>query len=242
MFPGTSRTLNDMYMPLGTHVPPQGLPQPLPGGTAALIGAAALIVVMIPFSWQLAQHFDTMAHEGAHALAAFALGLTLESVVLKLEGGSTNVRSVGLTSVALRLVLFGFVGYLGPSAFGLAGAKLIETGRVVTVLWLAIILLVLLLFVLARSLGLVSVPVAIVLLVFVTRHGHAWVEEVVVYGMTWLLLLSGLRIALAHGVEAGDAGTLKDRTHIPRRIWSLLWIGGTLLAVVIGGKWMVLRS
>ena len=105
-----------------------------------------------------------------------------------------------------------------------------------------IILLVLLLFVLARSLGLVSVPVAIALLVLVTRNAHAWVEEVVVYGMTWLLLLTGLRIALAHGIEAGDAGILRDRTHIPRRFWSLLWIGGTLLAVVIGGKWMVLRS
>jgi hypothetical protein len=242
MFPRTSRTLNDMYMPLGTHVPPAGLPQPLPGAAAALIGAAVLIVVMVPFLWHVAQHFGVMAHEGAHALAAFALGFTLESVVMSLHEGLTKVRTGGLTGIAIRLVLFWFVGYLGPSAFGLVAAKLIETGRVVTVLWLAIILLVLLLFVLARSLGLVSVPVAIALLVLVTRNAHAWVEEVVVYGMTWLLLLSGLRIALAHGVEAGDAGTLKDRTHIPRRIWSLLWIGGTLLAVVIGGKWMVLRS
>jgi hypothetical protein len=242
MFPGISRTLNDMYMPLGTHVPPQGVPQPLPGAAAALIGVAVLIVVMVPFSWHVAQHFGVMAHEGAHALIAFALGFTLESVVMSLHEGLTKVRTAGLAGVALRLVLFWFVGYLGPSLFGLTAAKLIETGRVVTVLWLAIVLLVLLLFVLARSLGLVSVPVAIALLVLVTRNAHAWIEEVVVYGMTWLLLLTGLRIALAHGIEAGDAGILRDRTHIPRRFWSLLWIGGTLLAVVIGGKWMVLRS
>jgi hypothetical protein len=149
---------------------------------------------------------------------------------------------VSLAGVALRVFLFGFVGYLGPSLFGLAAAKLIETDRVLAVLWLAIVLLVLLLFVIARSVGLVSVPVAIVLLVFVTRNAHAWVEELVVYGMTWLLLLSGLRIALAHGVDAADAAILKGQTHIPRRIWSLLWIAGTLLAIVIGGKWMVLRS
>jgi len=27
-----------------------------------------------------------------------------------------------------------------------------------------------------------------------------------------------------------------------RQIWALLWLGGTLLAVVVGGKWLVLRS
>jgi hypothetical protein len=31
-------------------------------------------------------------------------------------------------------------------------------------------------------------------------------------------------------------------THLPRRLWAVLWIAGTLLAVVIGGKWLVLRS
>ena len=30
--------------------------------------------------------------------------------------------------------------------------------------------------------------------------------------------------------------------HIPSQIWALLWLGGTLLAVVGGGKWLVLRS
>ncbi len=52
-----------------------------------------------------------------------------------------------------RLLLTCFVGYLGPSAFGLCAAKLIETGRVVAVLWVATILLVLLLFVVRKSFG-----------------------------------------------------------------------------------------
>jgi len=42
-----------MYVPqAGTHGVPQGTPSPLPGAMAALVGAAALIVVLVPFrSW-----------------------------------------------------------------------------------------------------------------------------------------------------------------------------------------------
>jgi hypothetical protein len=135
-----------------------------------------------------------------------------------------------------------FVGYLGPSGFGLCAAKLIETGHVVTVLWLAIMLLVLLLFLIRKSFAIVSVPLAIALLAYVMRHAHNGLEEVIVYGMTWLLLISGVRVAVAHGAGAGDAGNLSRTTHIPSQIWALLWMGGTLLAVVVGGKWLVLRS
>jgi hypothetical protein len=60
--------------------------------------------------------------------------------------------------------------------------------------------------------------------------------------MTWLLLLSGVRVAVAHGAGAGDAVNLRSATGVPRVIWALLWLAGTFLAVVIGGKWLVLRS
>jgi Peptidase M50B-like len=225
---------------LSAAAPSQGVLAPLPGGTAALIGLAALVVVMVPFLWPLARHVNVMAHEGAHALAAVLLGFVLEAVILKRETGETNFQAA--RGAILRLILVGFVGYLGPSLFGLGAAKLIETGRVVTVLWLAITLLVLLFFTLARSLGMISVPVAIVLLILVTRNAHAWLEEVVVYGLTWLLLLDGMRVAIAHGAKASDAVILRGRTHIHPRLWSLLWIAGTVLAVIIGGKWLVLRS
>ncbi len=225
---------------LGTPAPSPGVLAPLPGGSAALIGLAALGVVMVPFLWPLARHVNVMAHEGAHALAAILLGFALETVILRRETGETTYQAA--RGAVLRLVTVGFVGYLGPSLFGLGAAKLIETGRVVTVLWLTIMFLVLLFFFIGRSLGMISVPVAIVLLILVTRNAHAWLEEVVVYGLTWLLLLDGVRVAVAHGAQAGDAVILGGRTHIHPRFWSLLWIAGTVLAVVIGGKWLILRS
>jgi hypothetical protein len=223
---------------LGTHAPLPGM-QALPGPVAALVGLAALVVVLTPTLWRLAEHVDAMAHEGAHAAVASTLGFTVNGVTM-------NADATGGTDVAfrngLRMMLTGFVGYLGPSAFGLCAAKLIETDRVVTVLWVATILLVLLLFLIRKSFGIVSVPVAIALLAISMRYAHEGLQEVISYGLTWLLLLSGARTAMVHGAGADDAGFLSATTHLPRRLWALLWIAGTLLAVVIGGKWLILRS
>jgi hypothetical protein len=197
-------------------------------------------VVLVPVLWSVARHVNVIAHEGAHALAAVLLGFALETVILGAETGETRYQAV--RGALLRLVVVGFVGYLGPSLFGLGAAKLIETGRVITVLWLAILLLVLLFFFLAPSVGMISVPFAIYLLFIITRNGHAWIEELVIYGLTWLLLLDGVRVAVAHGAKADDAKSLHGRTHVHPRFWSLLWIAGTVLAVIIGGKWLVLGS
>ena len=223
------------------QAPTPGTLAPLSGGEAVLIGLAALAVVAIPFCWPLVEQFNVMAHEGAHALVAFAMGFKSDGVTIEVDNtGETKYVNDPVTG--LRRTLTRFVGYLGPSGFGLCAAKLIENGQVVTVLWLAILLLVLLLFLIRKSFGMFSVPVAIALLVYVVRQEHTGLEEVIVYGMTWLLLLSGVRVAVADGAGARDAENLNKVTHIPRQIWALLWLAGTLTAVVAGGKWLVLRS
>jgi hypothetical protein len=224
-----------------THAAVSGTEAPLAGGEAALVGLAALVVVFLPFLWPLVEHFNVMAHEGAHAVVGSIMGFGIKGVKLDIESrGETAYLNAPETGP--RRTLTRFVGYLGPSGFGLCAAKLIETGHVVTVLWLAIMLLVLLLFLIRKSFAIISVPAVIALLAYVMRHAHDGLEEVIVYGMTWLLLISGVRVAVADGAGAGDAGNLSRTTHIPSQIWALLWLGGTLLAVVVGGKWLVLRS
>ena len=232
-FPGTHAPLP------GTHAPLPGMQVPLPGPVAALVGLAALVVVAIPTLWRLADHVDTMAHEGAHAVVGSTMGFTVLGVTMDQEA---NGATYFAASDGLRSLLTSFVGYLGPSAFGLCAAKLIETGHVVAVLWVSIILLVLLLFLIRKSFGIVSVPIAIALLAISMRYAHEGLQEVISYGLTWLLLLSGTRTAMVHGARAGDADFLHATTHLPRRLWALLWIAGTLLAVIIGGNWLVLRS
>lgn len=223
------------------QAPMRGTLAPLPGSEAALIGLAALALVIIPFCWPLVEQLNVMAHEGAHALVAFAMGFKIAGVTIDIDSnGETSYVNAPVTGA--RRTLTRFVGYLGPSGFGLCAAKLIETGRVLTVLWLATFLLVLLLFLIRTSFGIFSVPAAIALLAYVLRHAHDGLEEIIIYGMTWLLLLSGVRVAVAHGANAGDAQNLKAVTHVPAQIWALLWLVGTLTAVAAGGKWLVLRS
>jgi hypothetical protein len=159
-----------------------------------------------------------------------------------LNSDATGGTSFSPSLRGSRLAVTAVAGYLGPSAFGLCAAKLIETGHVISVLWIAVILLVLLLFLIRQSFGIVSVPVAIALLVIVMRYAHNGLEEVIVYATTWLLLLSGVRVAVMRGAEAADAGLLSATTHLPRHLWALLWLAGTVLAVIIGGKWLVLRT
>lgn len=215
-------------------------PAPLPGTEAALIGLAASAVVMNPFLGPLIEDFNVMAHEGAHAVIGSLLGFP--PVGVKLNPDATGATSFPRSVRGTRAVIIGASGYLGPSMFGLGAAKLIETGHVISVLWVAIILLVLLLLLIRKSFGLVSVPFAIVLLTVVMRYAHDGLEEAVIYAITWLLLLSGVRVVIADGASAGDAAQLSTRTHVPRQLWALLWLAGTLLAVIIGGKWLVLRS
>ena len=219
---------------------------PLPGHDAAAIGIAAFVVVYAKSLWSIAKHFEVMAHEGMHAITGSILGFRVRSIELKRTGdGKTTYR---VPAVGGRGVLTGFVGYLGPSIFGLAAAGLISLGFIVAVLWLAVAFLVVLLLALLRSFryvrtfGCVSVPVTMALFFVLIHYAAVSLQVVLAYGMTWVLLLSGFRMAVEHWTGAGDAVNLKLRTHLPRWLWAVLWVAGTFGAVYLGWRLLVMRS
>ncbi len=205
---------------------------PLAAGESLAIGLVVAVVVLVPLLWRPVQHFSTMTHEGAHALLALILGLTVTEIVLdRHSGGKTSIAGEGL-----RAVLVVVIGYLGPSLFGLGAARLISLGDPVTVLWLLILLLVGVLFLLSRSFGLFSVPLAIVAVFLILRFAHLGTETVIAYALTWLLLLAGVRHAVSDNMRAADAAALRKRTHLPRMLWALVWLAGTVGALLVGGK------
>lgn len=211
---------------------------PLTAGESILIGLVVAAVVLVPLLGLPAAHFSGMTREGVHAVLAVILGLSVAEIILdRHSGGRTSIAGEGL-----RVVLVFLLGYLGPSLFGLGAARLISLGYAVAVLWLLVVLLVGVLFMLGRSFGLISVPFALGALYVILRNGHVRTEVIAAYAVAWLLLLSGVRTAVGHatGAASADADILRGRTHLPRRLWSLIWLAGTTLALLIGGKLLVL--
>jgi len=209
---------------------------PLSDTETILIGLVVAVLVIVSATWQLLVHFYVMAHEGMHGAVGSLSGG-------KVDGITMNGDAEGLTKVAFRggrvHFPFYFAGYLGASAFGLGAARLIQYGHIVVVLWLIMGFLALLLIRLKWSFGYVTVPLAGFLIFLILKHTSQSAQVLAVYVITWFLLLSGVRMVIEHGANAGDAGLLRDRTSIPPLVWAALWLAGTAAAVVIGAKWML---
>jgi hypothetical protein len=211
----------------------------LPGGTAALIGVAALGVVVPDAGWQVVRHFTVMAHEGAHAVVGFFLFRSVRGVSLYRDGtGGTEISPMtGLGAIPIALS-----GYVGPSAFGLGAAKLIELSYATVVLWVVLFLLAVLLLGMRWSFGLISVFLAGASVFVIARYTPMPVQVLASYAIAWLLLLSGARRVLEVGTGSADGGLLRGMTGIPQALWFLFWLAATLAAVALGGRLLVLRA
>ena len=205
----------------------------LPAAVSVGIGLAALAAVGIQEIWLLLRHVSAIAHEGAHAIVGSAVGRKIKGVTLRPNAtGETNTAGAG--SVAI-----GVAGYLGPSAFGLLAAKMIQLGHSVAVLWLTLILLAALLLTVRNPFGFVPVLATGGLVYIVARYGSAGADSVLAYGVSWFLLLSGIRVVVDHGAKAKDADILHGLTKIRPGVWSWLWLILTVAALGLGGSMLV---
>ena len=212
---------------------------PLSGGAALLIGLVMLVVVAFEGTWAVVRHIDTMAHEGAHAVVSSLSGRGVRSITIKPNGdGKTTFAGGGVSSTFLITV----VGYVGPSAFGLGAAKLIESGYILSMFWVFLVLLAILLLAVRFSFAFVTVPIAGALVFLVAKFAPAHTQVITAYATAWLLLLSGVRTVVEHGLGAADAKILRSATGIPKLIWSLLWLAGSLAALAVGGRLLVLGT
>jgi hypothetical protein len=209
----------------------------LPPAASVLVAAAALAAAVLPGFAQLTQHVNTMAHEGAHAAVGSAMGRRVTGVTLR---GNGEGRTLLAPSSGGGFIVAGIVGYLGPSAFGLGAAKLIQVGHIIAVLWLALALLAFLAIAARRSgFGITVVALAGVLVYLMARYAPVGGQVALAYGIAWFLLLSGVQVVLAHGRNAGDAIALRELTRLPRGLWATLWLAGSGAALVFGAGMLV---
>jgi Peptidase M50B-like len=211
------------------------LQKPLPAPEVVLIGLAAALVVLVRAVWEIANHAETMVHEGAHVLAGILTGRTILGATIESNGGG-GTDMVPKSGAGYGVAAF--VGYLGSSAAGLIAAGLISTGRMAAVLWLGLALCAVMLLAVGNAFGRVVILICGALLYLVVRYGTAGVDTTVAYGLAWFLLVSGTRVALGTVLRprnVADAAILAALAFFGRWVWCLLWLAGTIAALAFGG-------
>ncbi len=205
----------------------------------AVVGLAA---TAMPQAWRRTRHLVTIAHEGAHAVAAVLSGRRLAGIRLHSDTSGLTVskgrdRGPGM-------VLTAAAGYVGPALVGLAAAALLAHGHAVGVLWLLLVLLALLLLQIRNFFGLWAVLVAGTALVVVTRWTAPEVQLVIAYAVTWFLLLGAPRAVVElqrhrrgrPRDRSSDAAQLARLTRIPAVLWVGLFLVVTVGCLVLGGR------
>ena len=219
--------------------------QPALGAGPVIASAAvAFVLVATPRLWGLTRHVVTIAHEGAHGVAALVTGRSLSGIRLHSDTSGLTVsrgrpRGPGM-------VLTAFAGYVGPALLGLGAAYLLHRQHALAVLWLTLALLALLLLQIRNFFGLWSVGVAGLAVFAVTWWGSGAVQSWAAYVGTWFLLIASprpvveLQVLRRRGrARATDADTLARLTHLPGLVWVGVLLAVTLGCLVIGARWLL---
>ena len=215
---------------------------PAPGLALVLLAAGvALALTAAPSVWRHSRHLVTIAHEGAHGVAALLSGRRLSGIRLHSDTSGLTVsrgRSTGPGMVATAAA-----GYLGPALVGLGAAWLLGRGHAVGVLWALLVLLALLLLQVRNLFGLWAVLMAGGGLWVVTRWAPAGLQLFLAYVVTWLLLLGAPRAVVElhrscrqRRDRTSDAAVLARLTRLPAVAWVGLFLAATTGCLLLGGR------
>ncbi len=221
-----------------------GTQVPLTHGGVVATAAVSALLVLLPWTWPGCRHVVTIAHEGAHGVAALLTGRSLAGIRLHSDTSGLTVsrgrpRGAGMAATA-------FAGYVGPALLGLGAAYLLSRQHALAVLWLAVILLTLLLLQIRNFFGLYVVAAAGVGVFAVSWWGSGEVQSVAAYVGTWFLLVASPRpvIELQQQRRRGrartsDADVLARLTGVPGLAWVAAHLVLTVGCLRVGGRWLL---
>jgi Peptidase M50B-like len=218
--------------------------QPPPGEESVLATAlVALALVVVPQAWYVSRHVVTIAHEGAHGVAALLSGRRLAGIRLHSDTSGLTVSKGRRTGPGM--VVTAFAGYAGPALLGLGAAFLLRERHALAALWLAVVLLALLLLQIRNFYGLYLVVVAGAAVVVVSWWGSDAVQSLAAYTGTWFLLLAAPRPVLELQRERrrgrardSDADILARLTRLPGLFWVAAFLVVAVGCLVVGGRWL----
>ncbi|WP_243057598.1 M50 family metallopeptidase [Nocardioides sp. SR21] len=218
--------------------------QPAPAQLEVLLTAvAAALVVVLPWTWRIGRHVVTIAHEGAHGVAALLSGRRLSGIRLHSDTSGVTVSRGRPTGPGM--VATAFAGYVGPALLGLGAAYLLHRQHALAVLWLVVLLLALLLVQIRNFYGLYAVGIAGAAVFAVSWWGSETVQSLAAYAGTWFLLIAAPRPVLelqtlrrAGGARTSDADQLARLTRVPGLVWVGIFLLVTCGCLFVGGRWL----
>ena len=211
-----------------------------------LLGAAAVaaLLVLSPALWRPTRHVVTIAHEGAHGVAALVSGRRLSGIRLHSDTSGLTVSAGRPTGPGM--VLTCAAGYTGPALFGLGAAALLASGHAIGLLWALLALLALLLVQIRNWYGLWSVLVTGTVVFGATWWLPPEGQAAFAALATWFLLLAAPRTVLElqtsrrrRRAPDSDADQLAGLTPFPALFWVCFFLLVDVGALLLGGFWLL---
>jgi Peptidase M50B-like len=205
--------------------------QPLAYG----LGFTILIIIVYTESW--AGSLVTVAHEGGHM--AMALITWRGHRGFELREGGRGATFPEKTGWGVGEILILLAGYPTPPLLGLGAASMIRQAHAWSVLWAALVLLLIASFQARNGLAIMVTLLAFLGIGWAALNGSAYVQAGIAVALAWWMLIGGAywsSVYLTPGTS--DAARLAGATLIPRIVWDMafasigvacLWAGGRIL-------------
>ncbi|GAA4482610.1 M50 family metallopeptidase [Rhodococcus olei] len=192
------------------------------------LALAAALVLWRPL-WNPTRHVVTLAHEAGHALAAVATGRRLTGI--RLHSDTSGLTLSRGRARGPGMIVTAAAGFLAPALLGLLGAALISVGRLPVLLWGAVALIVVMVPFIRNAFGFVVLLVVGVAVGAVAYYGSLTLQLHFGYTAIWVLLAGNLRTVTESARSRSgrsDLDQLRALSHLPRTLWTLLFIAVTV--------------
>ena len=215
-----------------------------PDAVVLVTVAVALVIVLVDGLWRPARNVITIVHEAGHALVAVLVGRRLSGIRLHSDTSGVTVSRGRPTGPGM--VCTSLAGYPAPSVLGLAFAGLLAADRVAILLTVCGLLLFGVLIMIRNAYGVLTVVLSGAVLFAVAWAAPDHVQSAFAYGITWLLLLGGIRPVgelqrkrFRGQARDSDADQLARLTGTPGIFWVLAFGAISLGCLALAAGWLV---
>ncbi len=206
--------------------------------------AAALSWLLAVPLYVVTRFVSVIPHEGGHATVGKLLFQRIKQIRFQPDGG--GVTEFDPPIPWLFDILLTAAGYLGPSMFGLLAAEMLVRGWTDMVLWGSLLFLLAMLLAVRGIVGWITVPGLMVVIGYIAVKVDPPLQLLYTHMWVWFLLIAPVEEMLifleakGYNRDKTDVAVLRRLTLLPRELWTLILLAGTIAALVYGARLLLL--